>query len=310
MKLKTVISSIALTAIFFTNCAQETMNYNKLTEEEKRVILKKGTERPWSGEYLNNKESGTYTCRQCNAALYKSEDKFDSHCGWPSFDDEIPGAVKRNTDADGRRTEIICANCNGHLGHVFIGEGLTDKNTRHCVNSLSMLFVPDEKKVNAKTETVFFGGGCFWGTEYHMKEAAGVISTSVGFTGGSIKNPSYKEVCTGETGHAEVVEVIYDPKKANYEELAKLWFEIHDFTQVDRQGPDRGEQYRTEIFYTTEKQKEISLKLIEILKSKGYDVITPVTKATEYYLAENYHQDYYSKNGSTPYCHIYKKIFD
>lgn len=132
------------TSTFIT--MNDSTKYNKLTPEEEYIIVHKGTERPFTGELLNNKEEGTYICKRCEAPLYRSNDKFESHCGWPSFDDEIPGAVKRVLDADGRRVEILCAKCDAHLGHVFEGERFTSKNTRHCVNSLSMKFIPAKKK--------------------------------------------------------------------------------------------------------------------------------------------------------------------
>lgn len=142
-----IIQTILIVFLVNTVYSQkDTMEFNKLTIEEERVIIHKGTETPYTGEYVNNKEPGVYTCKKCDAILYKSDSKFDSHCGWPSFDDEVKGAVKRILDADGSRTEIVCANCGAHLGHVFIGEGFTDKNTRHCVNSISLKFVPENKK--------------------------------------------------------------------------------------------------------------------------------------------------------------------
>jgi peptide methionine sulfoxide reductase msrA/msrB len=282
------------------------MSNQKLTPEEERVIVNKGTELPFSGKYYDFHEKGTYVCKRCGAALYLSSAKFDSGCGWPSFDEEIPGAVKRQTDADGLRSEIICASCGAHLGHVFVGEGLTAKNTRHCVNSIAMNFIPED---TTKTARAILASGCFWGTQFYLQQAKGVLSTTVGFTGGRTANPSYKDVSSGTTGHVEAVQVIYDPTLISYEELVKLFFETHDFTQVNRQGPDIGEQYRSEIFYSDEAQKQTAEKLIRILSAKGFKVATHLTPASEFWKAEDYHQNYYQKNGQRPYCHVYRKIF-
>ena len=278
--------------------------YNELTPEEEYVILRKGTERAFSGEYTDNKATGAHLGRQCDAHLYSSDNKIEPGCGWPSFDDDIPAAVKRLADADGRRTEILCQSCDGHLGHVFHGEKMTKKDTRHCVNSLSIRFLPIEKLGRA-----IFASGCFWGTEYWLQKQAGVLSAVSGYIAGQTENPTYQEVCTGQTGHAEAVEVYYDKSKVDYETLAKIFFETHDPSQINRQGPDIGTQYRSGIFYLGAEQKEIAQKLIDILKSQGVDVVTELTEASEFYPAELYHQDYYFQKGTEPYCHIYQKKF-
>lgn len=288
--------------------SQEKLQFNDLSKEESQVINNKGTEAPFRGKYTSHKEKGTYICKKCGSALYHSTAKFESDCGWPSFDDEIHGAVDRFPDPDGMRTEIVCHACGGHLGHVFTGERFTDKNIRHCVNSVSIDFVPAILPAG-RYGTAIFAGGCFWGVEYFLQKAPGVFTVTSGYTGGHVKNPSYKEVSTGNTGHAEAVKIIYDPQKTTYESLLKLFLEIHDPTQVDRQGPDIGEQYRSEIFYLNDAQKAVAEKYLNILRSKGLKVATGVTKASEFYTAEAYHQDYYFNNGKLPYCHGYTKRF-
>jgi peptide methionine sulfoxide reductase msrA/msrB len=281
---------------------EESNMYKKLTAEEERVIIKKGTEMPFTGKYNNFFENGLYICKRCGLALFESASKFKSECGWPSFDAQIPGAVIWQTDADGQRTENLCANCGAHLGHVFKDEGLTPKNIRYCVNSISMDFVPNGQRA-------VFAGGCFWGVEYHFKNAAGVISVTSGYTDGKTEKPTYEQVCTGTTGHAEAVAIVFDPNKTNYEKLAKLFFEIHDFTQLNRQGPDIGTQYRSGIYYFSDEQKKTAEELTKVLSDKGYDVKTEIKPAQTFWPAEQYHQNYYQKTGKTPYCHIRKKIF-
>ena len=286
-------------------------DYNKLTEKEKHIIINKGTEAPFTGKYEKHKADGVYSCKQCGQELYKSATKFDSHCGWPSFDDEIEGAINRIPDPDGRRTEIVCSNCQGHLGHVFIGENYTPKNTRHCVNSVSIDFKPlviDVKPLD-NLDTAYFASGCFWGTQFHFHRQNGVKRTEVGYMGGHIENPTYDAVCSGTTGHAEAIKVVFNPKEVSYRDLAILFFETHDPSQVDKQGPDIGSQYRSAIFYTSEKQKETIEELIGILETKGIKVATELEKEKVFYSAEKYHQDYYQKKGGTPYCHIYQKKF-
>ncbi len=283
------------------------MPFNKLSDEEIRVIENKGTERPFSGKYYDFYSEGIYKCKKCDTKLYSSDSKFNSGCGWPSFDDDL-GTVKRVPDADGRRIEIVCANCGGHLGHVFEGEGFTSKNTRHCVNSISVNF-DYENKTNEDQGLCYFAAGCFWGVEYPFEHLDGVISAVSGYMGGDTPNPDYKAVCTGTTGHLEVVKVEYDKKKVSFKELAKLFFEIHDFTQTNGQGPDIGSQYLSAIFYIDEEQKNISLELIDELENKGYKVATTLRETETFYEAEEYHQDYYDRHQKVPYCHTYKKIF-
>lgn len=293
--------------LFSTGMAMETTPQNRLSATEMQVIVHKGTEPPFSGIYYNFFKIGTYCCKRCNAPLYRSNDKFKSTCGWPSFDGEIEGAIKRVPDADGFRTEILCANCGAHLGHVFIGEHLTEKNTRHCVNSISLIFIPDTEV--ASTAKAYFAGGCFWGMEYLFEHKTGVISAVSGYMGGSLDKPSYRDVTAGTTGHLETVKITYHPKKVSYEELAKFFFEIHDPTQVNGQGPDIGSQYLSAVFFQNELELKTVQKLIDSLTSKGYKIATRLLPAGEFWNAEDYHQDYYDRKKQKPYCHLYKKKF-
>jgi peptide methionine sulfoxide reductase msrA/msrB len=272
-----------------------------------RVICDKATEYPFTGHYDKLNAAGTYLCRQCGLALFRSQAKFNSGCGWPSFDEEIKGNIAQHLDADGKRSEIVCARCHGHLGHVFYGEEMTPKSTRHCVNSASLDFVPDLTVED--TEEAIFAGGCFWGIEYFFKKLPGILKIEVGYSGGHTTAPTYKDVCHGGTGHYEAIRVVYDPNKISYENVMKHFFEIHDPTQQDGQGPDLGEQYFSVAFYYDEKQKKSIEKLIKQLKDANYLVATKVLPVAPFWPAEEYHQDYYAKVEKKPYCHRYEKRF-
>ena len=307
-KIVLILLTLSMTFIVAEDLKPWTSKLNNLTPFEKHVLIDKGTERAFSGKYVHTKEDGIYTCKVCDAPLYRSGDKFDSHCGWPSFDDAIPGAIKEVPDADGRRTEIVCANCGAHMGHVFKGEKLTAKNVLHCVNSVSLNF----QKKKAQTSTLkkaYFAGGCFWGVEYYLEKIDGVKEVTSGFMGGHLKNPGYYDVIRKDTGHIETVEVVYDPSKVSYETLAKTFFEIHDPTQEGGQGPDIGSQYISAIFVSSKEERETIERLVKVLEGKGFKIATKIMPKTPFYSAEAYHQDYYERKGSKPYCHRKIKRF-
>jgi peptide methionine sulfoxide reductase msrA/msrB len=276
---------------------------NPLTTEEEKIIKFKGTEPPFSGDYDDFFIDGTYFCKQCSYPLFTSKSKFDSGCGWPSFDDTYPNAIKRETDKDRIRTEILCSNCLAHLGHVFEGEQLTDKNTRHCVNSISIKFIPTVATSNI--ESIYLGGGCFWCVDAAFRNREGISNVEVGYAGGATLNPTYEQVSLGDTGHAEVTKIEYDNTKINLTKILKIFFKIHDPTTLNRQGNDVGSQYRSVIFFTTIDQQDEIENFIKDLPTRHYEnnqIITHVLPLIKYFKAEEYHQDYYTKNPHQGYC--------
>jgi len=278
----------------------DSAQYVHLTSAEEAVMVHRATEAPFVGEYDTTTQQGTYYCKRCHAPLFRSTDKFASMCGWPSFDDAIKGAVKKQLDPDGQRIEIVCANCGAHLGHLFLNEGFTPKDKRYCMNSIAMVFVPDTKPV---LKTAYFAEGCFWGAEYYFSHEKGVVKTTVGYMGGHEKNPTYEEVSNHKTGHFETTEVVYDPRVTSYDVLIRLFFETHDFTQTNGQGADIGPQYRSVIFYSSPEQKAIAEKYIRLLTIKGNNVATMLIPVTTFWKAEAYHQHYYDIQGVMPACH-------
>lgn len=272
-----------------------------LTPQARAVMINKATEPPYSGEYNRLAQQGSYLCRNCGLALFRAKAQFQAGCGWPSFDEDIVQAVGRRPDEDGVRTEIVCQRCGAHLGHVFEGEHLTPRNLRHCVNSLALDFVADEKVCD--TEEAIVAGGCFWGVDYFLHQLPGVLKLEVGYCGGHVHNPRYEDVCRGDSGHYEAVRVIYDLGRTDYSAMIKRFFEIHDPTQRSGQGPDIGQQYHSAIFYYNAEQLGLAEKLTGRLRQRGYDVVTRLLPVQTFWRAEEYHQDYYLKNEKVPYCH-------
>ena len=282
-----------------------------LTPAQYAVTRRKGTERPFSAQCpLPPKgEKGVYQCAGCGTDLFRYDSKFESGTGWPSFWEPVSELnIRRETDDSlgTRRTEIMCALCGAHLGHVF-DDGPLPSGKRYCINAVALKLA-----VQPKTEKAVFAAGCFWGVEAAFREfiGKGVLSTRAGYTGGNFKDPTYEDVCSDKTGHAEAVEIVFDPAKISYNGLLDVFFSIHDPTTPNRQGPDKGSQYRSAVFFTTHEQEKLALAAKEKLaRSRRFKdpVVTEIIEAGAFYPAEEYHQDYFKKRGMTPACHVIRR---
>jgi len=300
----------------------------KLSSEQFAVTQQCGTEPPFRNAYWDNHKPGIYVDVVSGEPLFSSLDKFDSGTGWPSFTQPIKGteiAEKKDASFGSVRTEVRSKIADSHLGHVF-DDGPSDKGgMRYCINSASLKFVPVEEMDQAgygkylepfvaaglvkapKSETAILAGGCFWGMEEIIRQIPGVLKTTVGYSGGKTSDPTYEEVCTGSTGHAEAIEVVFDSNRLSYEGLLGYFFRMHDPTTLNRQHNDVGTQYRSAIFYTSDDQKKtaegVKAKL-EAAKKFNRPITTEISPAAKFYPAEDYHQKYLVKHPGGYTCHV------
>lgn len=280
------------------------------TEEEWRSVLSpeqfqiarlKGTERAGAGAFCERHEAGLYGCVCCGTPLFDSRVKFESGTGWPSFTQPVKAnAIKYEKDSSYGmvRVEVMCNTCDAHQGHVF-PDGPEPSGLRYCVNSASMQLLED----NNSEVTAVLGAGCFWCIEAVYQRIQGVSHVESGYSGGMIKNPTYREIGTGRTGHAEVIKVTYDPEVLSYDDLLRIFFATHDPTTLNRQAYDRGTQYRSVIYYQSEEEEKIAREIIEEMSPYFDDpIVTEVSPLGAYYQAEDAHQNYYNENTNQPYC--------